>query len=109
MKDNRKTEYLQSLRKGGHSTSATFTRIHSASNSGSVRAFNVKVTKKEQVLANFTEQYLEDLLIQNCSSTNVMAELSQIFVPKQSLEPYRNVKNFGILMDLVKIFGQNEF
>ena len=82
MKDNRKTEYLQSLRKGGHGSSITFTRIHSASNSNSVRAFNVRITKKEQVLGNFTEQYLEDLLIQNCSSTKGMAELSQLLVPK---------------------------
>ena len=29
-------------------------------------------------------------------------------IPRKSAEPYRNVKNFGILLDLEKIFGESK-
>lgn len=62
---------------------------------------------KTKVLRNFTEQYLEDLLVQNCSRQNLV-ELVSILIPKKSAEPYRNIKNFGILLDLEKIFGESK-
>ena len=31
-----------------------------------------------------------------------------ILIPRKSSEPYRNVKNLGILLDLEKIFGESK-
>jgi len=71
------------------------------------KKYNRMIEQKEQILHNFTDQYLEDLLIQNCYRANYI-ELAQILIPKRSKEPYRNVKNFGLLLDLEKIFGESK-
>ena len=34
-----------------------------------------------------------------------MVELVQILVPQKTSEPYRNISNLGILLDLKKVFG----
>jgi hypothetical protein len=35
-------------------------------------------------------------------------ELVGILIPGKSAEPYRNVKNLGILLDLIQIFGESK-
>lgn len=37
-----------------------------------------------------------------------MMVFTQIFVPKRCGEPFRNVKNYGLLMDLHKIFNEQK-
>ncbi len=69
--------------------------------------FNERLNKKHAVVKNFTEQYIEDLLVQNCFKQPELASLVQILLPKQALEPYRNVRNYGILLDLEQIFGDH--
>lgn len=62
------------------------------------------IGQKVNLLNTFSDSYLEDLLATNGKSS--YTPLIQILIPKITKEPYRNVKNYGILMDLSTTFAK---
>ena len=55
------------------------------------------------MVQNFTDHYLEDTLSQTKSKSAFIIELVQTLIPNKSNDPYRNLKNLGLLMDLIEM------